>query len=775
MPSSAIFTFLAAAAVRSLVLFLVVGLAVAVLRVRSAAARHAAWTAVLFGMLLLPALGPVLPALPLRILKPAPSPRLTLPEVTAVVTGLASPAAPSPRLPRFTWEDAAAAAYALAALFFLGRLFVSWLFTRRLLRAVEPIEGNLHESAWISVPMTAGRRILLPAGWREWDAAKLDAVLAHERSHLERADWAVGLAAAVNRSIFWFHPLAWWLERRLASLAEEACDDAALRTVSPAPYAQALLDMAAAVKTAQGRLMWEAMAMAKAAEVQKRIERALDDSREIPQPFTARRRAALAACALPIVWLAAVAQLVPATAQQTATVSAAEVAAVEREVAANPNDIGARLKLVLTYYGANVREPRVAQIDWMISNHPEAGETLFASRGLTAHDSTLNSRADFDRAAGLWRQALSAHPEDPRIVRNTAEFFSNAGQYNDAEQILLEAQRLNPGNTSYNLQLGRLYATAILAATSDPKFPNGDAVFAGRAQSTLESSDSRPMVSNAAMVLATVARRPQPGETLPQGVLNLDDHPQLVPAVELGHRLMDRMGMPFAQVVTGGATAGGRKGTSGAIGGIVGSAPSPAAAAQSSVGQLPQAPPVVERIAPVYPPLALQARISGIVTMKVTIAANGTVQHIDVVSGHPLLVPAALEALRGWKFQPQAAEGTYRVDIPFTPGNSAAAAEQAEGKVLTVAIGGNVQAAKLLHRVDPAYPPEARAAGVEGSVTLKVLIDENGNIASVEPTDGNPALALAAMKAVREWTYQPTLLNGKPVRVSTTVIVPFTR
>lgn len=790
--STTILSFLASIGLRSLALFAVAALGLAMLRVKSAAARHAAWTAVLLGMLSLPLLEPALPTLPIRVLRPAPVAVLSLPELPAVpASAPAPPPRPAPRLP-YTWREVAAAVYVLVVLILLGRLGISCLFTRRLLRAARPIEGDLYESSWISVPMTAGRRILLPPDWRAWEAAKLDAVLAHERTHVRRADWSIALAAGVNRSIFWFHPLAWWLERQLAALAEHACDDAALLEVSPAPYAQALLDMAAAVKTAQGRLMWEAMAMAKAAEVQKRIERALDESREIPKPFTARRWMTLAAFAVPVLWISAVTQFAPAVAQQAATASAADVAAVEREVAANPNDLAARLKLVVTYYGANMREPRLAQIYWMIANHPEASQTVFASRGLTQRDSTLNSAADFQRALGLWRQAAAAHANEFTVVRNAAEFLTGAGQYDEAEKMLVAGQQGQPGSNVWSTALSRLYAAGILGATGDTKYPNANSTFAAHAQSTLESSDDRNLVTPAALTLANVAIRPQPGEKVPEGVLNLDDHPLLAPAVELGRRLMDRMGIQF-RIMPGAssATAMARKGSSGGVsggvssgaasgvpGGIAGSVPSsgppPALSdAQAAVAQLPPAPPLVERIEPVYPPLAQQARISGVVTLKTTIAANGSVQHIEVASGHPLLVPAALEALKQWKFQPQSAEGTYRVEIPFTLGNSAAAAEQAQGKVLTVAIGVAVQAHKLVHHVDPVYPPEVRAAGVEGSVTLKVLIDENGSVASIEPVDGNPALALAAIQAVKQWTYQPTLLNGKPVKVSTLVVVPF--
>jgi protein TonB len=199
------------------------------------------------------------------------------------------------------------------------------------------------------------------------------------------------------------------------------------------------------------------------------------------------------------------------------------------------------------------------------------------------------------------------------------------------------------------------------------------------------------------------------------------------------------------------------------LGGIIASVPA---------GGLPPAPPVVHKVEPVYPPLAVQARISGIVTMKTTIAADGSVQHIEVLSGHPLLVPPAMEALKNWTFPPNVA-GTYRVDIPFAIGNAQAAGEQAQGKVLTVSVGGNVQAAKLINHIDPVYPPAARAAGIEGTVTVRVTLTEDGTVEAAEPTDGNPALAAAAIDAVKQWTWQPTLFNGHPVKVVTSVTVPF--
>jgi protein TonB len=92
----------------------------------------------------------------------------------------------------------------------------------------------------------------------------------------------------------------------------------------------------------------------------------------------------------------------------------------------------------------------------------------------------------------------------------------------------------------------------------------------------------------------------------------------------------------------------------------------------------------------------------------------------------------------------------------------------------TIRVGGNVQAAKLIKKVDPAYPPLAKAAHIEGTVHLSVNIDPDGHVRGLETIDGHPLLIHAAREAVEKWEYQPTFLNGAPVTVITTVDVNFT-
>jgi protein TonB len=90
-----------------------------------------------------------------------------------------------------------------------------------------------------------------------------------------------------------------------------------------------------------------------------------------------------------------------------------------------------------------------------------------------------------------------------------------------------------------------------------------------------------------------------------------------------------------------------------------------------------------------------------------------------------------------------------------------------------IRVGGNVIAAKVLNRVNPVYPPLARQTRISGTVRLHAIIAKDGTVQQLEVISGHPLLVQAALDAVRQWRYQPTLLNGDPVEVDTTVDVIF--
>jgi len=281
------------------------------------AARHAAWAAVVAAMLAMPVLSRALP--PITVAVPAVSDAASASDLPLFRTW--RPAfAGSPVGPRESgrrvqaerrelpplgephdegvshtdrWTAGLAAAlvlYALGVALMFGHLFIGWRGAARLVRAStpagSPYASSLRESPALVAPVTVGivrPSILLPPSWRRWHPATLHAVLAHERAHVRRGDLAVAFAARVNRCVFWFHPLAWWLERAVAVAAEGACDDAAIAELaSGAKYADALVEMARAVNRSRGRIVWLAAGISGSFALRRRIDRVLS--------CTARRR-----------------------------------------------------------------------------------------------------------------------------------------------------------------------------------------------------------------------------------------------------------------------------------------------------------------------------------------------------------------------------------------------------------------------------------------------------------------------------------------------------
>jgi protein TonB len=88
--------------------------------------------------------------------------------------------------------------------------------------------------------------------------------------------------------------------------------------------------------------------------------------------------------------------------------------------------------------------------------------------------------------------------------------------------------------------------------------------------------------------------------------------------------------------------------------------------------------------------------------------------------------------------------------------------------------GGQVTAAMIVTQTKPIYPPLARQARIQGNVVLHAIIDKDGRVAQLEVISGHPLLVQSALDAVKQWRYKPTLLNGDPVEVDTTITVTFT-
>jgi TonB family protein len=181
-------------------------------------------------------------------------------------------------------------------------------------------------------------------------------------------------------------------------------------------------------------------------------------------------------------------------------------------------------------------------------------------------------------------------------------------------------------------------------------------------------------------------------------------------------------------------------------------------------------------------------------TYGVTVAANGfalyKLEGIQVKGGAPADLQVVLnigtmrEAMEVNGGNPGAPRGVVggvpggmQPPIPPLPGAASAAAAPAPPAMpQRIRVGGNLQYARMTTKVNPAYPRDCKAEGIEGTVALRATIGRDGGVLNLERINElvDARLAQAAIDAVQQWRYQPTLLNGQPVEVVTEIEVNFT-
>jgi TonB family protein len=190
----------------------------------------------------------------------------------------------------------------------------------------------------------------------------------------------------------------------------------------------------------------------------------------------------------------------------------------------------------------------------------------------------------------------------------------------------------------------------------------------------------------------------------------------------------------------------------------------------------------ITKVQPVYPAIAKQVYASGEVRVEVIIGENGRVISAKAVSGHPALRSAAEDAASKWVFRPTLLDGkpvkqpgtlSFVFNLPPPPTSVPPADTGAEtSKKLTVS--GGVLQGKAIKKVQPPYPPIARAARASGPVQVQVTISETGEVIEASVISGHPLLRDAALQAARQWLFHPTELSAVPVKVQGILTFNFT-
>jgi protein TonB len=189
---------------------------------------------------------------------------------------------------------------------------------------------------------------------------------------------------------------------------------------------------------------------------------------------------------------------------------------------------------------------------------------------------------------------------------------------------------------------------------------------------------------------------------------------------------------------------------------------------------------------------------SALVTVRIVVDAAGSVSEArvlrtreewrsgaaaaDMAAATRLITEDAVTTVRQWRYEPPASPVFWTMTVFYNDGPAkgqgeragdadAAASGDAGGQALRV--GGVVRAPEKLVNVAPTYPQAALDAGIEGLVSIEATIDESGAVSEARVLRSIPELDDAALEAVRQWKYRPTLMNGAAVPVIMTITINF--
>lgn len=496
--------------VRALLMAVWVGLMLAFLRVRTAALRHAVWTAVMVAMLSLPGWTKWGPSVTARVLPAVDVPSMPLiiallPEAplendgpspaVGVVKSSSAVAAP------IDWEQIVVGLYLTGVALMLARLAAGMIHIRRMVRRSRAADG-FRVTDQCGAPVTTGwwrPVLLLPEDWREWSASKLDAVLIHEREHIRRRDPLVQWLALLNRCVFWFHPVAWWIERTLSALSEEACDAAVLRRGHTAQdYSGYLIEIARSVNARGARLAWTASMAFSSGKLARRVRWMMEAEPKAPPSST--MRVAAAVCCTSILALCMACgighQAAPASALAPGQPTMAQLEESQRARAEAGREEQHVIHEAMAFKALHLTDAQAKSLEanvhlrpddldtlWIVTDHYERTRNTKALDALTfwyieQHPEMRKSwdtRPAWDqvwdediyaRGRDLWAQQLKKSSDNPYFYMNAAEYLS--GHDNEmAEQALLEGQRRFPARGQYaglhwDVLLARHYAWALV-------------------------------------------------------------------------------------------------------------------------------------------------------------------------------------------------------------------------------------------------------------------------------------------------------------------------
>ena len=647
---------------------LLVGLAAfvpTVLRLRLPAGRLAYWHILLATCLLLPAVRPWKQVVLTR--------SVFVP--TAIPTPTPQPPEPAPALPPTEIALVLLGAGMLIRLGWLATGFWRLARLRRHSRPLRPVsswsvEADIRVSDAIASPVTFGflrPAVLLPANFSALGASVQEAVLCHEILHVRRRDWLFTLAEEIIRSVFWFHPAIWWLLGEIGLAREQVVDRQVVElTRSRDQYVDALLAIAGAIPRLD---LAPAPLFLRKRHLKQRVVSILKEVRMSKTRSISSLAAGLGILALAC-WFVTATFPLAAAPQMVADGPGVTVdtggAVMHRGSILYPENARAkRIQGVVTVEATVDSSGNV--VDTRVLSGPIELRRAAQQSVLQWHfavDSSMATRqvkVNFDlsalpEAGPLKPVVSSASPQMDLASRAAAEEKVRAlrSQMTEQSQQMQDPATRQQAMAKFNEMQSTMH---VLESRIGPPSPEGKRLShistVGMTEATRSDLLSRLPVHEGDTLGADSLDRVR------KAVSEFDEHMSLGTSFSANGEVTLMIAVPGAYPA----------------GGIIGSPrvvpPAADGTKRITIGGNVQQAKLISQPKPVYPPLAKQARISGVVHLAAVIGKEGTVIDLAVISGHPLLIPSALEAVKQWVYQKTLLNGepveiSTQIDVNYT-------------------------------------------------------------------------------------------------------------
>lgn len=478
----------------------------------------------------------------------------------------------------------------------------------------------------ISGPVTFGclrPAVLLPANFEAMEPSARCAILAHELIHVARRDWVFAVGEEMIRAALWFHPAIWWIVGEIRLAREQAVDQQALAlTNSPEAYVDALMTVAA-MRPVAGFAV--APAFLRRRQLRQRLSGILEEKKMSTKRLLAVGCAAFSAMAMAC-WLVTGALPLQAQAQVVVdgggvTVDLAGSQLMHRSSIGYPLDA-----LRSGIEGTVVVQARVD------------------SKGEVIEASILSGPDELRR--GVQQSILNWH-------------FEPGGGATHVVNI-----RFTKPTTPATVTMPRVMSSVSVTEATGASGRGG--MLAGM-PAILANTPQNAHISAIAVTGLSDAARDRLLAALPVHVGDEWRAGMMPGVVEAAHAVDSHL-VVDAQTMTGSTTLRIRPSDSPAV-----VAPAPSSASANAVRVSPGvvAGNIINQVRPIYPPLAKMARVQGTVMLDAVIGTDGSIENLTVVSGPPLLLPAALDAVKQWKYRPYLLNGVptevaTSIDVNFS-------------------------------------------------------------------------------------------------------------